>query len=217
MSASNGGITSEDEKNFFSSVQHPFPDVENGKVPTLHFLEASKGVVALVEHFGKMFSPIRYDMSGNIEKLSKAYSTDVSKFTYLNDMILLEQQSGGNIATDALLWLRRALHLVHNFFQCIVEDAEKGLRTENLVPFLRQAYEEVLLRYHGWMAQQLFSLLSKMSPSRKDLLLALALGFSNREDVVIRDMRKFLRELNSNIEVLCAFYAEHGLESSHKV
>jgi hypothetical protein len=48
MSASNGGIHSEEEKNFFNSVQIPFPDVTDGKINTLQFLESSKGVVGLI-------------------------------------------------------------------------------------------------------------------------------------------------------------------------
>jgi hypothetical protein len=48
MSASNGGVWCEEEKNFFNSVQLPFPEVIDRKINTLQFLEASKGVVDLV-------------------------------------------------------------------------------------------------------------------------------------------------------------------------
>jgi hypothetical protein len=48
MSASNGGIPSEEEKNFFNSVQLPFPEIVDGNINTLQFLESSKGVVGLI-------------------------------------------------------------------------------------------------------------------------------------------------------------------------
>lgn len=48
MSAPNGGVPSEEAKNFFNSVQLPFPEVVDGKINTLPFLESSKGVVGLV-------------------------------------------------------------------------------------------------------------------------------------------------------------------------
>lgn len=48
MSASNGGVRSEEGKNFFNSVQLPFPEVIDGKINTLQFLESSEGVVGLV-------------------------------------------------------------------------------------------------------------------------------------------------------------------------
>lgn len=48
MSAPNGGVPSEEARNFFNSVQLPFPEVVDGKINTLQFLESSKGVVGLV-------------------------------------------------------------------------------------------------------------------------------------------------------------------------
>nr|CAD7596137.1 unnamed protein product [Timema genevievae] len=237
------------------------------------------------------------------QKLTKTYSDNPERYTYLNDMVLHEKEKGGNVATDALLWLRRALHFVYTFFHCIVEDTEKGRKTEDLVPFLKKAYKDVLERYHGWMAQQLFSLnrlnakyngplltklpcgrpvqsvimlaythknistpseggpadftppaieappttkkkssnltqpvsgtlvglvtemcsrfdfnlLSRMCPTRKDLLLNIALGLENREDFVIRDMTRFLGGLEINIQALSAFYTAHDLESTARV
>jgi hypothetical protein len=51
MSAPNGGMKNEGET-FFTSIQRPFPDLSSaGKIDTVQFLEASKGVVSLV---GKM-------------------------------------------------------------------------------------------------------------------------------------------------------------------
>ena len=48
MSASNGGIPSEEDNNFFNCVQACFPDVIDGKINTCQFLESSRGVVGLV-------------------------------------------------------------------------------------------------------------------------------------------------------------------------
>ncbi|XP_023716242.1 pleckstrin homology domain-containing family A member 8 isoform X3 [Cryptotermes secundus] len=156
MSASNGGVRSEDEKNFFNSVQLPFPEVIDGKINTLQFLESSKGVVGLVEKFGKVFAPVKYDMTGNIEKLTEQYNTNKEKHLYLNNMILAEKEEGGNYAIDALLWLRRALQFIYTFFSCVLEDSQQGKKSEDLVPFLKKAYKETLEAYHGWMTQKLF-------------------------------------------------------------
>lgn len=56
MSASNGGIPSEEESNFFNSVQLPFPEVIDGKIDTLQFLESSKGVVGLIGEWQTIIS-----------------------------------------------------------------------------------------------------------------------------------------------------------------
>ncbi|XP_069684439.1 pleckstrin homology domain-containing family A member 8 [Periplaneta americana] len=217
MSASNGGIPFEEERNFFNSVQLPFPEVIDGKINTVQFLESSKGVVGLIEKFGKVFAPVRYDMTGNIEKLTQRYYTNKEKHMYLNDMILCEKEEGGNYAIEALLWLRRALHFIHTFFQCILEDTRQGKNSEDLIPFLKKAYDETLKAYHGWMAQQLFGLLSRMCPSRSQLMLTLALGRENHEEPVLREMAVFLQGLDSNIQVIIKLYLENDLESNARV
>lgn len=51
MTASNGGIPSDEIKNYFNSIQSPFPVVVDGKIDTQQFLEASRGVVSLVGKF----------------------------------------------------------------------------------------------------------------------------------------------------------------------
>lgn len=51
MTASNGGIPSDEIKNYFNSIQSPFPVVVEGKIDTQQFLEASRGVVSLIGKF----------------------------------------------------------------------------------------------------------------------------------------------------------------------
>lgn len=41
--------------NFFSTVQKPFPDIEDGKINTLEFIDAARGVVTLVGTFVYLF------------------------------------------------------------------------------------------------------------------------------------------------------------------
>lgn len=47
MSVSNGGLQSE-VNNYFNTLQTPFPSPIEGKLDTLQFLDASKGVVSLI-------------------------------------------------------------------------------------------------------------------------------------------------------------------------
>lgn len=51
MTASNGGIPSDEIKNYFNSIQSPFPALVDGKIDTQQFLEASRGVVSLIGKF----------------------------------------------------------------------------------------------------------------------------------------------------------------------
>lgn len=51
----------------------------------------------------------------------------------------------------------RALHFIHTFLNCVLEDSQQGTKSEDLVPFLDKAYAETLKAYHGWMARKLFT------------------------------------------------------------
>uniref|UniRef100_A0A1B6K9P3 Glycolipid transfer protein domain-containing protein n=1 Tax=Graphocephala atropunctata TaxID=36148 RepID=A0A1B6K9P3_9HEMI len=214
MTASNGGIPSDDIKNYFNFVQTPFPSPVEGKIDTIQFLEATKGVVSLIDQFGNLFAPVRYDMAGNIEKLTQVYNTNLERHGNLNDMVLLEQSTGGILATDALMWLRRALHLIQRFFELILEDNNS---TEELVVFLKTAYRETLCVYHNWPLQVLFSMLSRMCPTRSKFYQLVSLERCHSEAVVYRDMAAFTATLRANVEALAAFYRDQQLEVQAKV
>ncbi|EGI57776.1 PREDICTED: glycolipid transfer protein isoform X1 [Acromyrmex echinatior] len=190
-----------------------FPEIIDDKIDTENFLQAARDVVRTVDKFGKLFAPVRHDMQGNIDKLTTRYCMDKTANSTLQDMILLEKSTEKDlIAIDALMWLRRALHLILLFFERIVETHKTGEATEDLVAFLREAYKETLEPYHGWLAQQLFNLLSRMTPSRSQLLLALADGEIGREEITLSNMELFLINLRKNIIALKTFYNDHNLE-----
>ncbi|XP_072746961.1 glycolipid transfer protein [Anoplolepis gracilipes] len=190
-----------------------FPEIIDDKINTEEFLQAARDVVRTVDKFGKLFAPVRYDMQGNIDKLTTRYSMDKKGNSTLQDMILFEKSTEEDlIAVDALMWLRRALHMILLFFERIVEDHKNGKATEDLVAFLKEAYKETLEPYHGWMAQQLFNLLSRMTPTRSQLLLALADGQPDKEEITLYNMELSLINLKKNVLALKTFYIEQNLE-----
>lgn len=58
---------------------------------------------------------------------------------------------------NVLITFFSGLHFLATFFDCVLEDADEGNNQQNLVPFLKIAYETILQRYHGWMGGQLFN------------------------------------------------------------
>ncbi|KAL2723430.1 glycolipid transfer protein isoform X2 [Vespula maculifrons] len=194
------------------NIRH-FPDIVDGKISTENFLHASRDVVVIIEKFGKLFAPVKHDMDGNIEKLNNKYSLDKEKHKTLQDMILLEIEEGKTIiATESLIWLRRSLYMILLFFEKIIEDHNTGKATDDLVAFLKEAYKMSLEPYHGWMIQQLFGLLSRMVPTRKQLLQTIADTKDFSEAIILRDMEIFSKNLRLNIENLQIFYEIHELE-----
>ncbi|XP_035736406.1 pleckstrin homology domain-containing family A member 8-like isoform X2 [Vespa mandarinia] len=189
-----------------------FPDIVNDKISTENFLHASRGVVVIVEKFGKLFAPVKHDMEGNIEKLNNKYSIDKEKHKTLQDMILLEKEKGETIiATDALMWLK-SLYMILLFFEKLIEDHNAGKATDDLVAFLKEAYKISLEPYHGWMLQQLFGLLSRTVPSRKQLLQTIVDGKDFTDEIILRDMEIYTKNLRLNIENLQIFYKKYELE-----
>lgn len=195
-----------------------FPDVIHGEMNTAEFLAAAQEVVKIVEKLGKIFAPVKYDMQGNIDKLNARYSKGKEGSGTLQGMILEEKNTETDlIATDALMWLTRGLHMVLLFFEQIVQDHNAGSPTDDLAVFLRNAYKQALEPYHGWMAQQLFSFLSRMVPTRTQLLQALADGETGKEEETLRRMEVYLVNLRTNVTTIQKFYRENDLEDNRVV
>ncbi|XP_033339402.1 pleckstrin homology domain-containing family A member 8 [Megalopta genalis] len=190
-----------------------FPEIVQQKINTVEFLAAARGVARIVDKLGKVFAPVKYDIQGNIDKLTARYATNMEQNVTLQDMILFEKATETKlIAMDALLWLTRGLHMILLFFEKIVEDGKTDSPTEDLVAFLKKSYKEALEPYHGWMAQQLFDILSRMVPTRLQLLSALSTSENpDKHDIVLRDMEIYLTNLRKNVSIIQMFYKTHNL------
>ncbi|XP_031847632.1 pleckstrin homology domain-containing family A member 8 [Nomia melanderi] len=199
-----------------SEIRILFPEIVQGKINTAEFLAAARGIVKIIDKLGKVFAAVKYDIQGNIDKLAARYATNREKNVTLQDMILIETATETNlVAMDALLWLTRGLHMILLFFEKIVEDTKMGSPTEDLVAFLKKSYKETLEPYHGWMAQQLFNLLSRMVPTRSQFLSALTANQqADKLDIVINDMEIYLTNLRKNVSAIQLFYKTHNLGNS---
>ncbi|KAK1122014.1 hypothetical protein K0M31_009862 [Melipona bicolor] len=198
-----------------NEIEVLFPNIIDDKIGTVEFLDAARGIVRIIEKLGKVFAPVKYDIQGNINKLTTRYAKDEEKNATLQDMILIEKNTETDlIATDALMWLTRGLHMILLFFEQIVEDAKTTTPTEDLVAFLKKAYKEALEPYHGWMAQQLFDLLSLMVPTRSQLLQALTNKQTTENSTVIENMEFYLQRLQKNVSVIQSFYKANNLDPS---
>ncbi|XP_076251787.1 pleckstrin homology domain-containing family A member 8 isoform X2 [Rhynchophorus ferrugineus] len=209
MSVKNGAVPNEENKTVFSSLPVYFPDASE-KLITSEFLEASSGVVVIVEKFGKVFAPVVSDMNGNI---TKKYQQDVNLYEEIETMILREKAEGETFATEALIWLKRALHFISTFFQYIITDSDSERCTQDLAPFLKKAYTESLEPHHGWLGTQLFNVLSRFVPNRKNLFYILALEKYHKEDRVLYDLRIYHQRMAACVAHLTRFYTTHGLEN----
>ncbi|XP_030379042.1 glycolipid transfer protein [Scaptodrosophila lebanonensis] len=194
----------------FKSLRGFPPTTSNAeeKVETLLFINAAKEVVAVIETFGKLFTPVITDMNGNINKLTKAYNVDPLKYKYLEDLIILNVDMD-NFAANALLWLKRGLQLICTFFENIYNDAQNK---ETLKQHLQDAYERTLKPYHGFIVQSTIKIIYSWVPTRSQLL-----GQGAAHDENIQTLSSYLPTMRDHLDRIDALLKAHNLDDERKV
>ena len=205
----------------FSTAPNRFTEVEmseNGSIPTKLFLLACNSILPIFDVLGPTaFAPVKLDISGNIKKLTSKYDSDRQSCSTLQSMISLEIHSNTctakNSATDALLWLKRALEFTNAFLM----EINKGER--ELVVVASNAYSKTLRKYHGWMVRGVFAMAVKAVPYWKDFVKALGSTDSGvaPETDVLHDIQEFTDTLTPIIDKINQFYAENKLDSDNTV
>ncbi|KAH8411296.1 hypothetical protein KR215_001685, partial [Drosophila sulfurigaster] len=184
-----------------------FPEATD-KIETQTFLNAAKEIVTVIETFGKLFTPVISDMNGNINKLTKVYGTDVLKYQYLEDMIVLNVNVD-DFAANALLWLKRGLQLICTFFENIYNDAQSS---ETLKQHLQDAYERTLKPYHGFIVQSTIKIIYSWVPTRSQLL---GQGDAQQENIEV--LTNYLPTMRAQLDRIDALLKSHNLDDSRKV
>jgi len=203
------------EATFFSNVKHKFqPLSEDGRIDTDAFLSACGEVIPFFDVLGSTaFAPVKSDINGNITKLRKKFLANPAKFTTLQAMVEdeIEQKTtkSKGSATDALLWLKRALTFIRILFEQVLTNEP------DLSKCVTAAYEGSLKKYHGWMVQKVFGMAMMAVPYRKDFLIAL--GKDASEKTILEHMQLALDEMAVNLDQIIAFYIEKGEDKEGKV
>ncbi len=139
------------------------------------------------DRLGTIFTPVKSDVNGNVEKLKKARQQNPSATT-LQQLILAEKKAGThkdkNGASTALLWFKRLgctipiyswIHLseVSNCcraMQFIFGLLQKVARGVDATQAAKEAYADTLSHYHGFMVRNTFSVGLMAAPSTATML-----------------------------------------------
>ena len=200
---------------FFSQVKQNFVEVpEDGQIVTETFLDACSEIVPFFDVLGATaFAPVKADLNGNITKLRNKFLTNPIQFNTLQGIVNIEIEAkttkAKNSATDALLWLKRALSFIRVFFEEVLK------MEEDLSKCVNAAYEGSLKQFHGWMVKKIFSLAMMAVPYRKDFIIAL--GKDIPEQQVLDEMKAALELMAANLDKINEFYQQTGQERSDKV
>lgn len=202
---------------FFSNIKHKFPAVsENEQIEAEPFLAAADEIVMLIDFLGPTFlkhafQRTRSDIVGNITTLRQKHESDSVKFLTLKAMLDDEKTLGTSFsATVALLWLKRALEFLSEFCKQLVTDERAGKHNEHLAPYIDEAYDHALKRYHNFFLRGLFYVIARLMPYQKDFLRTLANGKDSMENQLFDEMDDCVRRLTPNLDVINEWYVELG-------
>ncbi|XP_053209802.1 glycolipid transfer protein A-like [Panonychus citri] len=166
-----------------------FPVIESNLIiPTQPFLDSCRSLIEFVAILGPVFIPVRSDIGGNVDKLTKIVTTNPSKFTTINSIIESEISlpNDKQIGTDALLWLTRALQYMNTFLQLLVDDYNQGINSNDLTKQFTQAYDSTLRKHHNWIVQNLVHLSLKAAPTRSMIINLISPEICSSHDLLIK-------------------------------
>jgi hypothetical protein len=144
---------------FFDTNPQKFPTPVATKISPQAFLSASQVLLKILETLGSAFSPVRSDIDGNLKKLTVRLDSHPSDS--LLDLIQSEKSEKQKTATDALLWLKRALQFTSLALRTNIDSSE-----ELSVSFTK-AYGQTLSKHHSFIIRPIFSMAMSACPTRQ--------------------------------------------------
>ncbi|XP_039268738.1 glycolipid transfer protein A-like [Styela clava] len=215
-------------------LDHKFSCIpEDKRIVTDSFLNSCDKIVEFFEVMGKVFTPVKSDVSGNVAKIRKRFEENPKKFRTLNDLIDTElaetdkalKVKNQGIATNALMWLRRGLQFISLFFSHLLK--EDYVTKDNSKRILKNcavmAYEGSLKKYHGMLIGGVFKLAMRASPYREVFLSQIA-GCETvdefddkKEEETIQAIKDFGINFDLTIDVIQELFKEKNVENDYTV
>lgn len=209
-------------KTFFSQKKYCFNQIkftQTNEIPTEYFLGCCSDIFSLFDNFGSSaFLPVKLDIYGNINKLKQKYSSDQKRYHTLQAIVYAEINDKvtnvKNSATDALLWLKRAIWFLKEF---MVEFSSK--EKPDLTECVYLSYQNSLRQYHNWVVRSIFSIALRSLPTTDTFLQ----GLANDPQNYLNDKKEFERQIKNEMKVILVdiekclmlinnLYAEHKLD-----
>ncbi|XP_051888428.1 glycolipid transfer protein [Pristis pectinata] len=205
-------------------LEHQFKQLPADKqIDTRAFLESVSYLPPFFDCLGStVFSPIKADIVGNINKIKTVFETNPTKFKTLQLILEGEKEQYGTTwpkvgATLALMWLKRGLKFIQVMLQSIA-DGERDDAHANLIRVnATKAYELALKKYHGWIGQRVFSVAVYAAPYKSDFLKALSKGREVKEEECVEKIRQFLVNFTVTIDAIYEMYTKMNAELDYKV
>jgi len=201
-----------------------FPALSDSKeIKTAEFLAACDNIPSFFDLIGgKVFTPVKNDVLGNITKVRKRFLELPLKMATLEEIITYEktetdkkfkEKDGTGIATNALMWLKRGLQFVAFFLDHLLKkdyDADH----ENLKCAAKLAYQKSLQPFHGWLVGKVVATAMNACPYRIDFLKSVATGEGVAVEGVEKLIEQFYKNFEANVDQVSVLFKEHGVETA---
>ncbi|XP_033748648.1 glycolipid transfer protein-like [Pecten maximus] len=199
-------------KTFFDREKFYEPVPENGEIALAIFLEKTKEITLVFEHFGAVFSPVKSDMENNIKKILAALKNPKGgEYKTIQELITDEMARGvykdGSSGTVAGVWLGRGLKFMYLFFEQLVLAHKNGNMTESNTEFVKIAYAGALKEHHNFVSRGVFSVVCHGAPYRSDLCKRLMrskvpddVDAKEINNLVLTDMEEYLKNLKETTD-----------------
>ena len=120
-------------------------------------------------------------------------------------MVNAEKQEKDKEATDAILWLKRALQ--YTYLALKYNRSNPG---EEMSVSFSNAYKETLSKYHSFLIRPVFALAMNACPSRANFYKSLAKDAEVAQ--VEQQMDAWLKAMDAKLSVLVEFYKAEKLD-----
>ncbi|RNA27201.1 pleckstrin homology domain-containing family A member 8 [Brachionus plicatilis] len=193
--------------------------LDNNGIPTEFFLNCCSDVFSILDSFGSTaFLPVKIDVYGNINKIKQKYLLDTEKFNSLQCIIKHEidekKTHSKNSATDALMWLRRAVWFLREFLSNFSKSADSVMSE-----CVHLSYQKTLRQHHNFVVRSIFSLAMRSLPSKEDFYKRLvsdhSMYLNNKEQFenhVIEEMKLTVIGIDRVINIIKDFYTKNKLD-----
>jgi hypothetical protein len=120
------------------------------------------------------------------------------------DIVLSEVNEKHKVATDAILWLKRALEFTSLALRLNIQNA-----AEELSASFSKAYSTTLSKHHSFMIRPVFSLAMSACPSRKNFYEKLAEGGDLA--TLMKQIDLWVAGLEEKLKIIVDFYVAQKL------
>jgi len=154
------------------------------------------------------FYPVKTDIQGNIDKLKKHFLSNPMLDT-LQKLVQVEVDAGttekSGSATDALMWLKRALHFITEFLGAV------GKGEKDLTAAAKNAYQASLAAHHGFIVRQVFNVAMMAVPSWEGFIKASQAGSDEDEATIVAQIGSMVGSFEGLLKNADEVYTALGL------